>query len=84
MIDRKPWAIDEASLVTETRRIDENSLPEGPHWDEEGACYVAERCDPATFGCTWRWSARNAKALAKGYQGQPLHDAIIPKGMHHV
>lgn len=63
---------------TVTIPIDENNLPEGPHWDDEGACYVAEKCDPDAFGCTWYWTARNLKAFAKGYGGQKLYPFILP------
>lgn len=64
--------------TTTTIPIDENNLPKGPRWDDEGACYTAEKVNPAVFGCTWYWSARNLKALAKGYQGQRLHPYSPP------
>lgn len=55
-----------------TTKITADNLPKGPHWDKDGACYVATKL--ATLPEGWYWQARNAKALAKGYCGQELFD----------
>ena len=54
--------------------ITADSLPVGKMWDEDGACFEAIRCDPATTGREWRWAARNFKALAKGNPDKPMFD----------
>lgn len=66
-------------ISTKTYTIDENNLPKGPHWDIQGACYTAEKVDPAMFdGSTWAWMPRNLRAIAKGYDGQELFPFIMP------
>lgn len=66
------------TITIKTIKIDENNLPSGHWWDEDGACYKAEKVDPETFGCTWYWMACNLKALRKGYEGQTLHPFYQP------
>lgn len=70
--------IDENTITKTTYKIDPNNLPEGHWWDDEGACYKAEKVDAESFGCEWYWMACNEKALAKGYVGQELHPFRMP------
>ena len=79
--DEKSWAIDESKIVTETYQIPNGFMPKGNWWDEDGACYSAGHCDTASDGLSWRWAARNAKALAKGYRGQKLFPFVLTKGV---
>lgn len=46
-------------------QITKDSLPKGPFWDEDGACFSAELDDPATTGCEWRWKPNNWLAFEK-------------------
>lgn len=75
---KKPWAIDESTIVTETFQIPDGYLPKGLWWDEDGACYAATECE-GTASEPWYWAARNTKALEKGYNGQKLLPFFLPK-----
>lgn len=63
------------NLVTTERPITWEDVAGKTFWDDEGACYQAEKCDPdMSNGRGWRYAARNLKALGKGYEGQALYD----------
>jgi hypothetical protein len=51
------------------------TIPQGPHWDEDKACFVAE---PFNSVNGWRWVPRNAKAMAKVSPDKPLSANFPP------
>ena len=53
-------------MRTITIPITVRNLPEGQQWDEDGACWTAEKRDPKTTGCDWRWMPNNLRAFEKG------------------
>lgn len=74
---KKPWAIDESTITTETFQVPDGRMPKGDWWDKDGACFKAVPCPELK----WRWAAMNAKALETGYIGQELFDFVMPKGL---
>lgn len=68
------------NIETVTVKITKDNLPKGPRWDEDHACFEAETCDPALFGCDWRWVPKNWKAFEKGKPDKELFDFAPPQG----
>jgi hypothetical protein len=54
-------------------------IPQGPHWDEDQACFVAEACDRSISAKGWKWVPRNARALAKGRPDKKLTQFVPPR-----
>lgn len=57
-----------------TTPITEDNLPKGPLWDEDGACFSAEKCEISVYGVPWRWVPKNGKAFGKGEPDKEMHD----------
>jgi hypothetical protein len=61
----------EIETTSVTIPITADNLPKGPRWEDDGSCWKAIRCNPATQGCDWRWQPINEKAFAKdGPEGE--------------
>lgn len=61
-------------MKTVVATITPDSLPDGLQWEQDGACWRAERDNYAPEG--WRWSPRNAKAIAKDCPEGPMVDHV--------
>lgn len=66
--------IDEDSIQTTVLPITKDNLPKGSQWQADGACFEAILCDPAIYGCEWRWSAKNLKAFNLGKPNASMSD----------
>lgn len=64
---------DHIPLVSRTVPITADNLPDGPLWEEDGACWKAT---PMPYAPGWRWGPLNWKALAKGEPQGPMTDHI--------
>jgi hypothetical protein len=68
-------------LVSRKVPITRDNLPEGLQWEEDGACWRAERDNYDPRG--WRWSPRNYKAFAKEEPEGPMTDFVRPLNLGH-
>lgn len=60
--------------MSETRPITLADMPIGPLWEDDGACWKADKCEPKVFGCEWRWHPMNWIAFEKGEPSGEMTD----------
>jgi hypothetical protein len=69
----------ELKVDTVITPITADNLPEGPRWEEDGACWTAIKCDPSTVGVDWRWAPNNLKAFEKERPTGEMLDFVWPR-----
>jgi hypothetical protein len=68
-------------MKTTTIPITADTLPNGLHWEADGSCWEAIRCNRAVQGCDWRWRPMNWKAFAKGEPEGEMLDVYLPSDL---